>query len=139
MKNKIKNQKGFTLIELMIVVAIIGVLSAIAVPAYKNYVKKSEASVGLSTARALLTNIDMYIQEQGTFPTTLPSVGATATMNKLGTLAITQDTTNTDQGTVTFTFDGTASIDATKKVTLTRGANGWICSQDTGETLKSCA
>ncbi|MBO0237303.1 pilin, partial [Vibrio parahaemolyticus] len=69
MKNsKQKKQQGFTLIELMIVVAIIGVLSAIAIPAYQNYVKKSEAATGLATAKSLITNIDMHIQEVGAFP-----------------------------------------------------------------------
>ena len=49
MKKRQTKQKGFTLIELMIVVAIIGALSAIAVPAYQNYVAKSEASSALAT------------------------------------------------------------------------------------------
>ncbi|PWI34567.1 prepilin-type cleavage/methylation domain-containing protein [Vibrio albus] len=129
-----KKQQGFSLIELMIVVAIIGVLSAIAIPAYQNYVKKSEASVGLSTARSLLTNIDMKIQETGAFPTTLAAVGATAGMNKLGTLSL----TGTDAtGSVEFTF-GTASSINGKKVTITKSTTGWSCSHDTGEDLKGC-
>ena len=54
-KNKRTNQKGFTLIELMIVVAIIGVLSAIAVPAYKDYVSKSELASGFASVKSIIT------------------------------------------------------------------------------------
>ncbi|BBC39959.1 prepilin-type N-terminal cleavage/methylation domain-containing protein [Photobacterium damselae subsp. piscicida] len=50
-----KGQKGFTLIELMIVVAIIGVLSAIAIPAYKDYVKKSQMASAMATMKSLIT------------------------------------------------------------------------------------
>ncbi len=125
---KQKKQQGFTLIELMIVVAIIGVLSAIAIPAYQNYVKKTEAATGLSTARSLLTNIDMYIQEQGEFPQTadIGDIGASTTMNPLGTIALTR-AASAANGTITFTYNqGRSSIESAV-FTLTKATTGWSC------------
>lgn len=52
-----RNQKGFTLIELMVVVAIIGVLAAIAIPAYANYTTRAKVTEGLSVARGIQTDI----------------------------------------------------------------------------------
>ncbi|MGL4220574.1 MAG: pilin, partial [Shewanella sp.] len=66
-ENKMKAvNKGFTLIELMIVVAVIGVLAAIAIPQYQNYVVKSELAAGYSTLTALKTNVEDYIANNGT-------------------------------------------------------------------------
>jgi len=55
-------QKGFTLIELMIVVAIIGILAAIAIPAYQNYIAKSQASEAFTLADGLKTTINTNLQ-----------------------------------------------------------------------------
>jgi type IV pilus assembly protein PilA len=132
-------QTGFTLIELLIVVAIIGILSAVAIPAYQNHTKTSEASVGLSTTSSLLTNIDLYIQNKGKFPTTdqLTELGANASMNPLGTLSLTADSEGSEYGKISFTFTAKSQL-ADTNVTYAKSANGWACSHTTGETLKAC-
>jgi len=64
------SQKGFTLIELMIVVAIIGILAAIAVPAYQDYTIRSRVSEGASLAGAAKTAVDVYFSETGSLSST---------------------------------------------------------------------
>jgi type IV pilus assembly protein PilA len=68
-------QKGFTLIELMIVIAIIGILAAIAIPAYQNYTIRSQVTEGLSLADGWKTSISEYYAQNGSFPTTSNSTG----------------------------------------------------------------
>ena len=68
-----KLQQGFTLIELMIVVAIIGILAALAVPAYQDYTIRSKVSEAASLASAARTAVDVYFSETGSL--TLPQSG----------------------------------------------------------------
>ena len=63
-------QKGFTLIELMIVVAIIGILAAIAIPAYQNYTIRAQVTEGLNLMDGWKTQAAEYYANNGTFPTT---------------------------------------------------------------------
>jgi len=71
-------QKGFTLIELMIVIAIIGILAAIAIPAYQNYTIRAQVTEGLSLADGMKTAISEFYAQNGTFPTAITNVPANA-------------------------------------------------------------
>ena len=64
-----KKQQGFTLIELMIVVAIIGILAAIAIPAYQDYTIRAQVSEGLNLSGGAKAAVTEYFQDRGTMPT----------------------------------------------------------------------
>jgi type IV pilus assembly protein PilA len=79
-----KAQQGFTLIELMIVVAIIGILAAVAIPAYQDYVVKAKLSRVQSTLDPLKLALGLYYQENGSFPgATLDAVGTVSAANNM--------------------------------------------------------
>jgi len=63
-----KKQQGFTLIELMIVVAIIGILAAIAIPAYQDYTIRAQVSEGLNLSGGAKAAVTEYFQDRGTMP-----------------------------------------------------------------------
>jgi type IV pilus assembly protein PilA len=76
-------QKGFTLIELMIVVAIIGILAAIAIPAYQDYTIRAQVTEGLNLASALKAGVSEFYANNGAWPV---AVGPQGTPNTLGQL-----------------------------------------------------
>ncbi|MEK6239978.1 MAG: pilin [Escherichia coli] len=132
--NQRKQQQGFTLLELMIVVAIIGVLAAIAVPQYQKYVAKSEASAALASITGQRVNVESYVITEGVFPTTtqvpVPS-------SALGT--ITYANAASAAGDIIFTFksSGVSPDVVSKKVELKRtSAGAWSCSTTVATDLK---
>jgi type IV pilus assembly protein PilA len=86
--NIIKNNKGFTIIELMIAVAIIGILAAIAVPAYSNYTNRAKASEALTLADSAKTAVSEYYQSNGTPPTSNTQAGLAASITGTNTASV---------------------------------------------------
>jgi len=73
-----KVQQGFTLIELMIVVAIIGILAAIAIPAYQDYTIRAQVTEGLTMAASLKTSVSESFADRGLWPADLNALGIAA-------------------------------------------------------------
>jgi type IV pilus assembly protein PilA len=85
-----KIQKGFTLIELMIVVAIIGILAAIAIPAYSDYTERAKVSELVTLASACKGSVSEYYQSEGVFPTDNDEGGCTNTAtDKITSITVT--------------------------------------------------
>ncbi|GAB2522922.1 pilin [Microbulbifer agarilyticus] len=99
-----KKQQGFTLIELMIVVAIIGILAAVALPAYQDYTARAQAAEGASIAAAAKTSIAEFWNSEGTYPnaTTTITNGDLAATGKYSALTVAVDT-----GVITVAFNAT--------------------------------
>ena len=74
-------QQGFTLIELMIVVAIIGILAAVAIPAYQDYTIRAKVTEGVGLAAAAKTSVSEYRLSVATFPTLFLSKGFFSFLN----------------------------------------------------------
>ncbi|MEI2795760.1 pilin [Pseudoxanthomonas sp. F11] len=135
-----KNMQGFTLIELMIVIAILGILLAIAIPAYQDYTIRAKVSEGLNLAAAPKLAVAEYQQSNGEFPGSAVSAGyETVSTTIVDNIDIGAD------GVITITYADPPEI-ANATITLTPatatgGAVTWRCEAGTLEpkyTPSSC-
>lgn len=129
-----KVQQGFTLIELMIVVAIIGILAAVAIPAYQDYTVRAKVTEGLSLATSGKTAIGEYFASNGTLPTNNTQAGL-ATSTSLKGNSVRSVAVGTD-GLLTITYSGNPINSSTMLLRPASAAGGisWRC---TGGNLVS--
>ena len=126
-----KVQQGFTLIELMIVVAIIGILAAIAIPAYQDYTIRAQVSEGMTLAAAAKTAISESFSDKGEAPGTRVIAGMTALATDTSGNYVTQVAVTL--GTITITYGNEANLSiATETLSLTPYESGdlsvvWRC------------
>jgi type IV pilus assembly protein PilA len=97
-------QKGFTLIELMIVVAIIGILAAIAIPAYQDYTIRAQVSEGLTLASDIKAGVAEYMAQTGSWPDNLAEAGVASVGGATDKAARYVAEIEVDEGTITIEY-----------------------------------
>jgi type IV pilus assembly protein PilA len=119
-----RHESGFTLIELMIVVAIIGILIAVGIPQYQNYVARAQATEGLSLLSGAKTAVAEYVMTNGSFPESNSDAGlsdaTTISGQYVKSVGVTKDG---DEGVITATFNTGINENIEDKIMMLTASN----------------
>ncbi len=132
-------EDGFTLIELMIVVAIIGILASIAVPQYQNYMYRARVVEGLTLSATFKNAVVDYYSSNNSFPNDATSVGLVDISSAAGATALESIQLGT-AGVITIQFRASLAPAGQNQITLTpvtaSGSISWICGGNLSANLK---
>ncbi|MDE1166960.1 MAG: pilin [Pseudomonas sp.] len=121
-----ENQKGFTLIELMVVIAVIGIISVIALPLYSNYLARSKVMAGFAETGALKTVFQLSL-DQGVDVSSSADIGGASSSASCSSISA-SGSASAGTGSITCTLTNAPSAVNGQTITWTRtSAAGWTC------------
>ncbi|OOE54782.1 pilin [Salinivibrio kushneri] len=128
-----QKQQGFSLIELLVVLGIIGALTAIAIPQYQKYQNKAKVTAAIATLTNMRSVVEAYVMEEGKFPTdpTLFGIAKEVDVELQGKEEV--------GGTMSTPVKGLPGGNNAQKVVLERSKSGaWTCKQPLEEEVNNC-